>query len=135
MSENEGRRDELGRAFAGSQMQTQLYVARRPKELSGSVKAALRDAGFPRETVRWVAPLEKERFVEPSDAGFLQALGLGHLSGELAKFWPSGGRCGMRWQCSVPMLVGMASFWWRRRATRRKSMALAARQNLSSRYR
>jgi len=91
MSENEARRDELGRAFAGSQMQTQLYVARRPKDLSASVRAALRDAEVLRETVRWVAPLESQHFLEPSDAGFLQALGLGDLSAKLADFWPFGG--------------------------------------------
>jgi len=91
MAEGAPRTDELGRALAGSQMQTQIYVARRPKDLSSSVQAALREIGVIYDTVRWVAPLEGKRFLEPSDGGFLEALGLGDLSGELAKFWPSGG--------------------------------------------
>jgi hypothetical protein len=91
MSEGDSRTDELGRALAGSQMQTQIYVARRPKDLSSSVQAALRDTRVIRDTVRWVAPLENQRFLEPSDADFLHALGLAGFSAELTSFWPDRG--------------------------------------------
>ena len=44
--------------------------------------------------VRWVSPLEHDDFAEYRDGGFLDALGLGHLSSSLHNFWP---RLGPQW--------------------------------------
>jgi hypothetical protein len=41
MAGDQSRVDELGRAFAGSQLQIQIYVNRREKELSQAVLNAL----------------------------------------------------------------------------------------------
>lgn len=85
------RTDELGRAFAGSQLQMQIYVNRRPAELSEAVGAKISKESFYSEQIRWVSPLESERFAEYRDGKFLDVLGLGHLRPSLAKFWPPGG--------------------------------------------
>jgi len=88
---SQSRTDELGRAFAGSQLQVQIYVARRQAELSTSILDALSRSGAAFQIVQWVAPLERSGFAEPIDAAFLDALDLGHLRFQLEAFWPRGG--------------------------------------------
>jgi hypothetical protein len=76
----------------GSRLQTQLYVNRRPRDLSEKVLEALRsltERGLREMT--WVAPLEQQAFAESRDLAMLNALGLKHLKPALAKFWPTGG--------------------------------------------
>jgi len=91
MSVDAHRSDELGRAYAGSQLQIQTYVNRRQEAFSAAVVKsvpALREAGA---HLRWVSPLERDRFAEFRDAEFLAALGQARHAGRLAQFWPSRG--------------------------------------------
>ena len=85
------RVDRLGQAYAGSQLQLQIYVNRRPEDLSQKIIQGLRDLASLHSRLNWVSPLEKDRFVEYQDTAFLKACGLEHLSAELKAFWPRGG--------------------------------------------
>ncbi len=85
------RTDHGGRAFAGSQLQVQIYVSRKPDVLSEAVSRALAASGKSAPSVRWTAPLEAELFKEPVDQAFLVALGLEDAAESLRQFWPSGG--------------------------------------------
>lgn len=85
------RTDEYGRAFAGSKLQMQIYVNRRPHELSLAVETAIWKEPLSNGATLWVSPLESERFVEYRDGKLLEALGLRHLRPSLAQFWPPGG--------------------------------------------
>lgn len=94
MTEGNGRRervDDQGRAFAGSQLQLQIYVSRRESEITASVITALGNAGAYFEDIRWVCPVEHERFTEACDGVFLDALELSDLRPNLKSFWPAGG--------------------------------------------
>jgi hypothetical protein len=82
------RVDDQGRAFAGSQLQLQLYVNRRPGELERAIRTALR---LPECTFDWRSPLERDRFKEYKDRAFLSAIGRADLSAELREFWPTSG--------------------------------------------
>ena len=85
------RVDELGRAYAGSQLQIQIYVNRRSDGLSQKVIQGLPDLASLHARLNWVSPLENDRFAEYQDTAFLKACGLKHLSAELKAFWPPGG--------------------------------------------
>jgi hypothetical protein len=85
------RVDGLGRAYAGSQLQIQIYVNRRSEELSEHVLRALPSLSSPHVHLRWVSPLESERFVEYQDRAFLEAVEQGQLARSLREFWPPGG--------------------------------------------
>jgi hypothetical protein len=85
------RVDEEGRAYAGSQLQIQIYVSRREAELTRAVVTALGAAGQYAEGIRWVSPLEASRFAEVADGAFLGALELANFRTELSAFWPTGG--------------------------------------------
>lgn len=85
------RTDEHGRAFAGSQLQIQIYVNRRPSELSRAIQAAIWGKTAPTEDIQWVSPLENEGFVEYQDTAFLNAIHMLRCESELASFWPRGG--------------------------------------------
>ena len=84
------RIDSEGRAFKGSQLQTQVYVNRRPGELVDAIRQELPtlpdDFGL-----TWVSPLAERRYVEYQDAAFLQSLGLEAHTPSLADFWPARG--------------------------------------------
>jgi hypothetical protein len=80
-----------GRAYAGSQLQVQIYVSRRRSELDPAVLDALNTQGVEFDRVEWIAPLEEQRFSEPMDAAFLQALGGARFTPDLRRFWPTGG--------------------------------------------
>ena len=86
-----GRRDKLGRAFKGSQLQVQIYVNRRTEELTARVLAGLPSLAKEEPAVRWISPLETERFAEYQDKRFLKAVGLGAQAAKLRSFWPARG--------------------------------------------
>ena len=58
----------------------------------------LQPAGLPR--LSWVSPLADDDYAEYGDAGFLERIGLAHLSPSLSEFWP---RRGPQWD-------GLATF-------------------------
>jgi hypothetical protein len=91
MTTSRKRRDDLGRAFAGSQLQVQLYVNRRRSELDQAISSAL--ALDPTVVIDWRSPVEPW-FREHMDGGFLDALELSYLRQDLSRFWP---RSGPRW--------------------------------------
>jgi hypothetical protein len=82
------RVDEGGRAYAGSQLQIQIYANRRSEELSQGVSEAFDTLPG---RLRWASPLEAEGFVEYRDRGFLRAVGLEKFAPELSRFWPRWG--------------------------------------------
>ncbi|MFN8878530.1 MAG: hypothetical protein ACK5Z1_15300 [Gemmatimonadota bacterium] len=106
--ERASRVDTRGLAFAGSQMQVQLYSARHRKRLEAAILTAL---GRGTEQLQWLAPLEDQRFEEPMDGAFLETLELPQLIPDLAAFWP---RSGPRWDglarldpsCTVLLVEG-----------------------------
>jgi hypothetical protein len=84
-----GRTDGAGAAFAGSQLQTQLYVNRRSREL----EAAIRDefAELDHARFEWRSPLVDDRYREYWDDQFLRRLGFEDAAAALTWFWPMGG--------------------------------------------
>jgi hypothetical protein len=90
MKPSQKRVDSIGRAIAGSQLQMQIYVARRQRELSLQILQVL---GFSciTCTIEWVSPREHCRFAEAFDLSFLRALGLSKHWPKLRHFWPRGG--------------------------------------------
>lgn len=82
------RTDGRGRAYAGSQLQVQLYSARRFGALSDALRLAL---GRSTESLRWIAPVESSGFVELLDDAFLENLGHGAHTNALRSFWPGSG--------------------------------------------
>lgn len=90
-SKSAKRTDERGRAFAGSQLQIQIYISRKANILSEAVTQSLAVLDKDSPSIRWTAPLEAELFKEPVDQAFLTALGLEDAAEALRQFWPSGG--------------------------------------------
>jgi len=88
---SKARTDEHGRAFAGSQLQIQIYVNRYQHEVTQAVVLAINSDSVAAAPIRWVSPLEQERFREYKDAAFLQALNVSRLRSLLAQFWPPSG--------------------------------------------
>lgn len=82
------RTDDRGRAYAGSQLQVQLYAARAFGRLSVAVLETL---GRRDDELEWLAPVETENFAEPLDQAFLDALGLSEHAERLRAFWPGSG--------------------------------------------
>lgn len=91
MTERKPRVDRLGRAYAGSQLQIQIYVNRRQVELSRGVVDALPSLASLNPHLRWVSPLERKKFAEYQDRAFLEAVELDYVAGSLSTFWPRGG--------------------------------------------
>lgn len=85
------RIDELGRAFAGSQLQIQIHVNRREEELSGKIIKGLPSLSSLDPYLHWASPLEKDKFAEYQDSAFLKACGFEYFSARLKRFWPRGG--------------------------------------------
>lgn len=85
------RVDEAGRAYAGSQLQIQIYVNRRPDELSAAVRASVPELARENVQIQWASPLEDDTFAEYQDAEFLGRLGLERHAAALREFWPRGG--------------------------------------------
>lgn len=83
------RVDENGAAYAGSQLQTQLYVNRRTQALDDALRQAFSElAGAEFE---WRSPLAADRYREYWDKAFLERVNLGHHAASLKGFWPAGG--------------------------------------------
>jgi len=91
VSERIRRVDSLGQACAGSQLQIQLWVNRRSRELSQAVLAAFPSLASLNPKIRWVSPLESAGFVEYQDREFLHAVALERCAAALSRFWPRGG--------------------------------------------
>ena len=91
MNDRSRRVDGLGRAYAGSQLQIQLWVNRRSTELTQAVLTGLPSLASLDPRIRWVSPLEGAGFVEYQDRDFLRAVGLEHCGPQLSRFWPRGG--------------------------------------------
>jgi hypothetical protein len=85
------RCDYQGRAYAGSQLQVQIYVNRRSQELSQGVLSALPSLAEMGARLKWVSPLEQKGFAEHQDLAFLKAIGLEHYYPALKEFWPRRG--------------------------------------------
>jgi hypothetical protein len=83
------RVDATGAAFAGSQLQTQLYVNRRPELLQARISEALPE--LVDAQLHWVSPLAVDGYREYQDRAFLEQLGLGEHAEALPEFWPRGG--------------------------------------------
>jgi hypothetical protein len=94
--------DDLGRAYAGSQLHIQTYVNRRREELNRAVLDALLLSPL-NARLCWVSPVESEKFIEYQDQGFLLALGLERLASRLEEFWPSSGPC---WDALAIVQIG-----------------------------
>ena len=91
MTTKNTRVDDDGGAYAGSQLQIQIYVNRQSEGLTREVFERLPDLALLHPRLNWVSPLEKDRFSEYQDTAFLKACGLEHLSDELKAFWPRRG--------------------------------------------
>jgi hypothetical protein len=72
-------------------LQVQIYVGRRAKDLSEAIAGILEAPKEIMKSLRWTAPREEQRFGEPYDGRFLEALGLPEYKTRLAEFWPEGG--------------------------------------------
>jgi hypothetical protein len=81
-----------GRAARGSQRQLQDYVNLHTQELNQAILAQLPEALRDR-SIRWLSPLADEDYREYQDGEFLERLGQGSFSKQLAEFWPRGGPC------------------------------------------
>lgn len=96
------RVDDLGRAYAGSQLQLQLYVHCRQAELNQAICDAV---VLDQRPLEWLSPVSALAFKEYRDSEFLRVAGLGHLWGALKQFWPAGGP---RWDGLARATVGGA---------------------------
>lgn len=88
VKKSQKRRDEQGRAYAGSQLQIQLWTNCRESTLSAAVCEVLHLPA--NSVVKWVSP-RPPKFREFKDGAFLRALGLGAWRTTLSQFWPKGG--------------------------------------------
>lgn len=84
------RTDSEGRAFKGSQLQTQVYVNRRTGELDAAIRDEL--TTLPQDArLTWCSPLAERGYAEYQDADFLRVVGLEAHVASLGEFWPSRG--------------------------------------------
>ena len=89
MTLRSNRVDELGRAYAGSQLQIQIYVNRRREELNNAIRNAI--IQLKNYDLEWASPLEGDAFKEYRDGAFLTKVRLEHFESSLADFWPKNG--------------------------------------------
>jgi hypothetical protein len=94
------RVDTNGVAYAGSQLQTQLYVNQRASELDIAIRVEFLE--LTGATIQWRSPLASESYAEYWDKAFLDNVGLTHHAAELKAFWPSGGP---RWDALATVTV------------------------------
>jgi hypothetical protein len=83
------RTDDSGAAYAGSQLQTQLWVNRRPHHLNGALRESV--PGLEHASFRWRSPLASDAYAEYRDGAFLQAVDLQEHATSLQEFWPARG--------------------------------------------
>ena len=91
MAEAQERTDVRGRAYAGSQLQIQIYVNRLQEKLNTAILNALPSLAALDPTIRWTSPLEADNFAEYQDLAFLKAGGRECLDENLKDFWTRGG--------------------------------------------
>lgn len=84
------RVDDNGAAYAGSQLQTQLYVNKRADQLDAAIRDAFGDelAGA---SFEWRSPLADDRYAEYWDPAFLKRLKLDDHVDALGTFWAKRG--------------------------------------------
>lgn len=83
------RVDAAGAAYAGSQLQTQLYVNKRRRRLDDELCGEFPElAGA---ELDWRSPLADDDYAEYYGSAFLDRVGLGHHAAALKRFWPSRG--------------------------------------------
>ena len=85
------RVDRFGWAYAGSQLQVQIYVNCRSEEITHAVLDAIQLSASIDTSIRWVSSLKSEKFSEYKDLAFLSAVGLDTNDSALKEFWPRGG--------------------------------------------
>lgn len=78
-----------GAAYAGSQLQTQLYVNRRTAALDDAVRSGLPELAGAR--LQWRSPLADDAYREYYGTAFLDRLGLLEHTAALKAFWPARG--------------------------------------------
>jgi hypothetical protein len=81
----------LGRAYAGSQLQIQIYANRRSEELSEKIIEGVSSLSLLNPGLTWVSPIEKDKFIEYRDRDFLKMCDLEDISSELSSFWQNRG--------------------------------------------
>ena len=91
MAQKRTKVDNLGRAYAGSQLQIQIYVNRRREELSERLLEALPSLAELNPLISWVSPLESAGFSEYQDEAFLSAVRCPDATEPLHAFWPKDG--------------------------------------------
>jgi hypothetical protein len=90
MSDTAGRLDNSGAAYKGSQLQTQLWVNRRPEQLAEVLAGPFPELAA--ADIDWRSPCAAENYREYQDAAFLKAVGLaGYAEQLVGNFWPRGG--------------------------------------------
>jgi hypothetical protein len=90
-SPRRSRVDDDGLAFAGSMLQTQLYVNRQVDELDRAILRELPDLAVLRPRIMWVSPLREAGYKEYWDAAFLHELGFPELAARIGVWWPTRG--------------------------------------------
>ena len=85
------RTDESGLAYAGSMLQTQLYVNDHAEELNRAILDALPELAHVDPKITWVSPLRATGYRELWDARMLRELGFDELVPKLSEWWPAGG--------------------------------------------
>jgi hypothetical protein len=83
------RVDASGAAYAGSQLQTQLYVNKRTEQLDDAIRREFSD--LTDATFDWRSPLADEGYAEYWDKAFLEHVDLARHAADLKAFWPTGG--------------------------------------------
>lgn len=91
MDAPDDRTDAHGRARAGSQLQTQLFVNRFQDEFNRAILDQLPDLAATAPTIQWISPLSSEGYGEYRDREFLGKVGLESLVPDLLQFWPARG--------------------------------------------
>lgn len=107
MTTNDKRVDENGRAKAGSQRQIQTWVNEYADELTKRLLDTLPSLKEQTPLIRWVSPLQQERYSEYYDEEFLRVIEHPELAQALSEFWP---RSGPRWDAlaTVQLPTGAA---------------------------
>src|SRR4051794_30538012 len=85
------RVDARGRAYKRSQLQIQIAVNRRRRELEGKLLDALPSLQALDAVLDWRSPLEEDRFREYWDGGLLERIRRSDLRVQLKEFWPARG--------------------------------------------
>jgi hypothetical protein len=84
------RADENGAAFAGSQLQTQLYINKRTADLDSALRSEFDDE-LSNAEFDWRTPLAADGYAEYYGSAFLKRLGLDEHVQALKEFWPARG--------------------------------------------